>query len=451
MISFEIWIARHRRRLSAGLFLAAFADAFAVFLLAFGTAVLVVKLARPDWWPHILWLAVGTIPVAIWAWRRSVRGAFSFAEAVALLDRRVGARGLLMTLSEAPDPQWNARLASVNADWKSSLPRFRPMRTVRRLWLPVAFAFGCCWAPLREARTEMTVRPNVVGPQVAESLAETLKLLKENEVLDKKEAEQLKDAIEKLAQESKGAPLTHESWEVADSLRDKMRVRAEEAMSAASKARDALDALSADLSKLGGTLTAERREQLQAEALESLRKLSKEGKFAKASPELQKQLQRMLKEGRLQLSKDPVLREQMLSDLKAFLEAESMKLAKARGEGGESDGDEFNDENSDEEGEGPGKGGVDRGRGDAKLTWGDESEENGIKFKETILPPGTPDKPNKEVISQSATTPKAEPAAAAPRAAGRSAGPETGRETWNRTLRPRHRVVVRTYFDSPHK
>ena len=63
MNQFEAWIARQRRRLSLGVFLTAFADATAVFLLVFGSSVLLVKLARPGTWPGVLWLAVLGIPL----------------------------------------------------------------------------------------------------------------------------------------------------------------------------------------------------------------------------------------------------------------------------------------------------------------------------------------------------------------------------------------------------
>jgi len=453
MEGFESWIARHRRRLSLGLFLATLTDALAVFLLVFGTAILVVKLARPDWWPHILWVVCGALPIAFWAWRRSVRNAFSRSEAVALLDSRLGAGGLLMTVSETHDGQWVERLSSLEKDWRSSLPRLRPVRTARRLWLPIIFAAGCCFVPLREARTE-TVRVNVVGTQVADSLTETLKVLKENEVLERKEAEELKDAIQKLADETKDAPLTHESWEVVDALRDKMRVRTEDSLMSVSKAHDALESLSADASKPDGAMTAERREQLENEVQETLRKISKSGKFGTASPELQKKLQQLMKDGKLGIPKDAAAREKMLSDLKQYLDAEAKKLGKCRGKckgENEGEGEDYNNDDSESKDGKPGRGGANRGRGDAKLTWGDESEENGTKFKEVVLPPGTPDRPNKEVISQSASTPEVKPATSASRGALRAAGPETGRETWNRTLRPRHRAVVRNYFDTPAK
>ncbi|HXY36886.1 MAG TPA: hypothetical protein VEI07_21845 [Planctomycetaceae bacterium] len=465
MNQFEAWITRQRRRLSLGVFLAAFADAMAVFLLVFGSSVLLVKVARPGLWPAVLWLSALAVPLTICAWAWSRRRDFSRRQAVALLDSRTGANGLLMTLcdtvdaeapsgirSEMADNGWAERLAAWNPNWATGLPRLRPVRAARRLWLPIVFVIGCCCVPLREARTE-SLRANFVGTQAAESLDQSLQELRESEVLDQKESQDLQQAIDKLKEETKTTPLTHESWEVVDSLRETMRVRAEESLMAASKARDALDRLAADAQQSQSSLSAERRDQLEQEAMESLRKLSKNGRFSKASPELQKKLQQLMKDGKLSLPKDAKEREKTLSDLKKFLKDESEKLAKSRGKSKEGDvDDDAEGENSDtdrtERDGKPGRGGVNRGRGDAKLTWGDEAETDGAKFKEIVLPPGTPDQPSKEIISQSATAPEVEPAASAPRAAGQAVGPETGRQTWNRTLRPRHRAAVRNYFDS---
>jgi hypothetical protein len=444
MNQFEAWIARQRRRLSLGVFLTAFADAMAVFLLVFGSSVLLVKLARPGMWPGVLWLAALALPLTFGAWWYSRRRDFSRRQAVALLDSRTGANGLLMTLCETADFEtadsgWAERLAAWNPNWHSGLPRLRPVRAARRLWLPAVFVVGCCCVPLREARTE-SLRTNFVGTQAAESLADSLQVLRESEVLEQKESQDLQQAIDKLREETKTTPLTHESWEVVDSLRETMRVRAEESMMAASKAQDALERLAADADKSQSSLSAERRDQLEQEAIESLRKLSKDGRFSKASPELQKKLQQLMKDKHMSLPKDAKEREKMLSDLKQFLKDESNKLSKARGK--ETDGESDSEDSDDRD-----RGGT-RGGDATKLTWGDEAEANGAKFKEVILPPGTPDQPDKEIISQSASAPEVDPAANAARAGGRAAGPETGRQTWNRTLAPRHRAAVRSYFDS---
>ena len=449
MGNFDAWISRHRRRLSVGTYLTVLADALAVFLLAFGTAVLIAKLAHPGWWPNVLWLLIVAIPVAWWAWRISRRRQFSQNEAVAMLDGRVGAAGLLMTLNETFDDRWAKQLAAQEPDWQAGLPRVRPVRAARRLVLPVLFALGCCLVPPREARTE-TMRPNVVGGQVAQSLNETLELLKSNDVLDQKESKDLERAIEKLREDTKDAPLKHESWEVVDSLRETMRVRTEDSLMAASKAGNALGSLTADELHGDQTLSAERRDQIEQEAASALGKLTKSAGDGREASALQKRLQKMMKNGRLQLGKGAD-REKGLRDLKALLDKECEKLADCEGKcmgEGECNSRMYNTtDHSWHEGQ-PGRGGVTRGPGAAKLTWGDEAEANGAKFKEVVLPPGSPDQPNKEIISQSASAPDEKPDASAPRAAQRAAASETGRQTWNRTIQPRHRSAVKNYFES---
>ncbi len=96
----------------------------------------------------------------------------------------------------------------------------------------------------------------------------------------------------------------------------------------------------------------------------------------------------------------------------------------------------------------PGRGGVNRGRGDAPLTWGDESDETNTKFKEVVLPPGFLEDPKGEILGVTKTAPNEEPAESAPRSARRQVNPASGQETWKRKLRPRHRNVVRKYFHS---
>lgn len=91
---------------------------------------------------------------------------------------------------------------------------------------------------------------------------------------------------------------------------------------------------------------------------------------------------------------------------------------------------------------------MNRGRGDAPLTWGDESDLENTKFKETVLPPGYLDQPKDEVIGVTKTAPDVDPAESAPRSSRRKVDPASGKETWNRKLRPRHRNVVRKYFNS---
>ena len=96
----------------------------------------------------------------------------------------------------------------------------------------------------------------------------------------------------------------------------------------------------------------------------------------------------------------------------------------------------------------PGRGGINRGRGDAELTWGEESDLANTKFKELVLPPGFKEDPKDEVVAVTKSAPDVDPAANVAHGVRRLFDPSAGKETWNRKLRPRRRRVVRNYFDS---
>ncbi len=82
------------------------------------------------------------------------------------------------------------------------------------------------------------------------------------------------------------------------------------------------------------------------------------------------------------------------------------------------------------------------------MTWGDESDKKNSKFKEAVLPPGLLDLPRDEVIGITRSEPEVEPAESAPRGPRRLVDPASGSETWKRKVSPRHREVVKKYFDS---
>lgn len=84
------------------------------------------------------------------------------------------------------------------------------------------------------------------------------------------------------------------------------------------------------------------------------------------------------------------------------------------------------------------------------MTYGDESSDENTKFKETVLPPGLLDKPRDEVIGVTVAAPEVNVEGGV-RGARRAGTVATGDETWSRNVRPRHRSVVRKYFDDRKK
>lgn len=449
--SLNRWIVTCWRRLCLGQFLKTAADWVGVFLLVFGTAVLGVKMTGQHLWPGVLWLSVGVLPVLLAAWWASRREAFTREEAVAILDRRLNAGGLLMTLAEAPDEAWTAQLPRFEQMWRSSLPQLRPVRFARQISLPLAFAIGVCFVPERQIEASSPLR-STAGQQASEALEELLEEVKQAELLKEEEHEQLTREVAQLSVDTGKTPLTHEKWETVDALRARLQARIDQTSAKMTQARQALSALAAAMKgDFGEQLTPEEKQKLVEEAVETLQKLTKDGSLPGASSALNNKLKRLVKNG---VPEDQAEREQLLNDLKEHLDSEFDKLSEMRskckkcGQGdGQQEGMCQGQGEGQCEGNRPGRGGVSRGRGDAELTWGDESDPDGVKFKETVLPPGMADKPREETLGVSAAAPIVDPAASAPRAADRADAVTSGDETWNRNVRPRHRPVLKKYFN----
>ena len=98
-----------------------------------------------------------------------------------------------------------------------------------------------------------------------------------------------------------------------------------------------------------------------------------------------------------------------------------------------------------DKGEKGGKGGVERGRGDAEMTWSDGTREDGALFKEKILPTaGLSEIQNSELVGLSAAAPTAQLNVAAHGALNGAAS--GGGSAYTQPVLPRHKGAVERYF-----
>ena len=185
MPEFDRWVQRYVRRISVGEFLRDAAEWLAGFCFVFGVAVLAVKLRWPNLWPHVLWLVAASVPATGVAWWLSRRRRLSRQDAVAMLDQKLAAGGLLMTLSELPGAAWKVRLPQLESLWRRALPTLRPVRFARVLILPVTFAVATCLVPLRDI-TEPVVE-GAAAQQTMQRLEELMQQLEEAEVIKPEE------------------------------------------------------------------------------------------------------------------------------------------------------------------------------------------------------------------------------------------------------------------------
>ncbi len=441
-----IWLARLQRRLRWGLFMKWAVKYLAIGLFVCGTVVLLLKLVSPGTWPHSLWILLINIPLLLRAWTVSYQEVYSHQDAIAMLDSKIGAGGLLMSLDELPDAVWTGQLETQEEKWRQAIPRMRWQRALKTQLAPVAFLLAACFIPERTL-AEITMQRPQVAQQEIQKLEDALSQLEAQQWITQEEQEELREEVRKLADETRRQNLTHETWENVDTIKQRMqqvigsqRMQMSKAAGALATLQDAIDS--------GKTLSAERQAEIEAQ-LEDI--LKQKGLTNAISKEVLERLKQNLKDGQFNAAQSQQDLQQAMEEFRDFMEQQGIELDRAL-EGMEGvprfDG-EFDWEGGEGEGESagePGAGGLGRGRGDADMGWGEESDKQGIKFKDTLLPEGVAD-PNDDVIRITLTEPDAEPVAPEGRSAPRQATDATGNNAWKRNLRPRHREIIRKYFD----
>lgn len=257
----EQWLRRLVRRLQLGLFLQRFVDGGVIFCLTAGVVFLVVKLLWPVWWPatqYLLLAAIPLVPIAYWLSRRSM---YSPTQMVALLDRRIGAGGLLMTLMEQPDENWESQLPARRQDWLPGLPPIRPVRLLKHLSIPFLFLLAAFFLPPRDVPL-LSAQPSAISLTQTEQLEELLKQLNEADVLEPEDSEELQAEIEKLRDETEFTPLTHEDWAAVDAMRESMQVAAESRRNRVAQAASSISDAQQQLEE-SGALSEQDRSALQ--------------------------------------------------------------------------------------------------------------------------------------------------------------------------------------------
>lgn len=295
MTDVRTWIDRCCRRLNRGVVLRTAADWLAVWLCAFGTSLLVVKYAWPGWWPHVLWGAATLVPVLVLAGRRALRQRFLASDGAALLDRRLGTDGLLMTVSERGDARWGQTLPGDEQAWLAALPRLRPVRFARIVALPLAFAATALLIPARAER-QKSRHPRGPALQTFAELPDAVQAAAEAGLFeDSTEYQRRKEEAEDLKQATTGAPPSAHQYQQEEAIRTRIQNLAENERRVAERGRNAARELAAS-AKTGKTLSTRRRQQLERDVAAALKRAAdrrdragtKEASGAKPAPRVQK-------------------------------------------------------------------------------------------------------------------------------------------------------------------
>jgi hypothetical protein len=99
----------------------------------------------------------------------------------------------------------------------------------------------------------------------------------------------------------------------------------------------------------------------------------------------------------------------------------------------------------------PGRGGIDRGRGDAPITWQNDTSEAGAGFKEQALPPSFKLDPKNNILTGISRSDPTAPVKKNPVETGTLVTGEGGSDSQSQTILPRHRGAIRRFFERAEK
>lgn len=430
---------RLERRLAIGLFLDLWpAWAIASLLLA-GTVTVVCRMFFPGAGPVLPWLWLAPLLTALPVLVVCVRRAYRPGEVAALADWLGGGQGILLSVLETNDPAWIASTLHENAA-KFALPRFELRRTLATLLPAVAFLAVALLLPQRIPAYPANA---ALAEDIAADLEAAVAALKQQDLITPVEEQRLEEEIERLR---KGAEqrVDASTWEAADALREQVVAGLSEKQQAVKWAEESLSRYAAAV-QAGGSGESDPNAQA-AELTKALEKLAQSGLLSGASGKLRG----LLQSGKLPT--DPAALRELAASLAELLAATNGKFVAGLGqlgkEFGKFDPAEFpvgNAPGADGDGN-PGRGGVNRGRGDAALTWGKESALFD-RFKSQPLPPGAARSPDDWAPVVSMPGAPQESAVSSARSAARQYDANAGQAAWRRSLAPRHQAAVRKYFD----
>lgn len=438
-------LRRLARRVSIGLFLEIWPRWAIGSLLLAGTAALLCRIFFSSAAPFLSWLWLAPLLSVIPVIFLCVRRAYRPLEIAALADSLSGGQGTLLTLLETKDPAW-AQTAVLEDLKHLSMPR---LRLWNRLGPILASAVFLLTALLLPQRMITGPRTTLLANDIVADLKATLEELKKQDVLTPAEQKSLEEEIERIRKDALDR-VDASSWEAADTMREKMAASLGQKEDAMKWAQESL-ARYAAAAQAGNAPSGAESDEL-ANAIENLAKL---GLLEDAPADLKKLLgaENALAGGKFNLPNDPRALRKLAAQLAQHLGDRAARFGEIRQLGrdpGRFNPSEFGEFNFEEQPDGdgdPGTGGINRGRGDADLTWGDESLPFD-RFKSTALPPGSVRGPDDWAPVAALPGAPKEASERTLSSTGLQFSATAGQSAWRRTLAPRHYSAVKRYFEN---
>lgn len=426
-----------------------------VWFFVWGVVVLAARFAHVLDFRALLLGLLGAIPLAGLAAAQQYRKRIAFAKVRAAYDGLNRCGGVVMAEETAEMSAWQTILpapASPTLRWRSG-------RSLGLFGLSVTFVAVTLLLPDR--LTTLAAKPLEIGKLVGELRAE-VETLKQEKILDPNKADEMQKQLERLKEQSSAID-PNKTWEALDHIKesnsDVAKQAAEEAISKTTSLTEAQTLASAlqMASESGlGQDTATHAAQDLASMLQSA-KLENGLLNAEIPPELLSQLSSLSKEdlaklmSAIQFNKNALGKTMTnLANLK-LIDAKSLSQCKNAGQcPNPSALAAFLCQNTNCNSFCTAtisycRGGIDRGRGDAPMTWKDESTGDGAKFKEQALP--SSDRfSDSQFVGVSRTAPELSGESVVADHGALASANSSGGAAHSQVVLPRHKQTVQRFF-----
>jgi hypothetical protein len=422
----------------------------------FGTGVLI---ARVGWGMErmpLLWGLFGLLPMAIAAGVIAYRRRPAVEVVGALLDGRNRCGGLLMVQGQYSLGPWSQRIGHL------SVPRL--CWDGRRFWgvagVGALFVGGSFLLPDWFAVAAIS-KPLDISNDLAQ-LHEQIETLEEESLIEEQKGTELEEKLEQVRRDALGEDPV-KTWEALDHLNKQVADTAAEAVESALKQTETqtqAQTLAQALDEEGGVLSPEQfgaamtalhelMQQASAESQALRNALQSQASVDLASaltPGQLKALNEALKLSKMEL-RDQLGRlcEAKLCTSIALSDCDALGQCNSKGfcefsMGQITVADCLKSWCS---------GGINRGRGDAEMTWNSvASSQEGVAFKEQVLPPATlAALKDSQVIGLGTGAPQLETGAGPSAFGALNAAAAGGGSAVSMTIYPRHRAAVQRYFE----
>lgn len=445
----------------AAAFLRIFVRLTALWCCAWGTAVLAARMAFRIDPVACAFGAIGLLPIWLVAVILSRQHRPSVDQIRAKLDAASLGGGMIMTEKACEQSAWHERAPTPH----HLVARWHDRRSI------LACAAGCLYVAASFMMPHLESQGSGCDPLLVEELVDDLQadiqLLAEEEIVDDERAELLTRKLEEVVSDASVDDAV-KTWEALDHIAENVDTLAKEATEALS----AMVEEAATLEALAGALEDALTDPAMAARLtEAMKEFAALMKTKELLDSFEGALTPELAEAIRNLSLDPQQLEQlaqcmaackgeMLAKMGRLCDAQladpaALELCQAVAADAEDALLAFLEDNA---GSGdlaglmalcmaPGTGGINRGRGDAPLTWTDGSDENGVGFKEKMIQPaGLGAVEESKLIGVSLGSPET-PDGGSIASGGALATASAGAgEAHKHRILPQHQQVVMQYF-----